>query len=262
MDTKQIDRNKDYYKSLDVSPDATLDEINRQYERLQRLYQPDRIENPEDRAYAVAKLAEIQEAYAALADEKRRSEAGSPVNPDGTNGDATNAGEEVLYCANHPTVETLLRCNRCSKPICIKCAVQTPVGYRCRECVHQQQNVYFNAESTDNLVAFGVGFAVTAVAAPILGLLIGSLGFWGFLVAFFVGSGAGSLLAQIIRRAVGRRRGRQLPTYALIGIVVGVLVGNMALSIVLGAPLLTFIFNLPMLLFTALALGSAYPQLR
>ena len=35
------------------------------------------------------------------------------------------------YCANHPGVETSLRCNKCGKPICAKCAVRTPTGYRC-----------------------------------------------------------------------------------------------------------------------------------
>ncbi|MEN6392186.1 MAG: B-box zinc finger protein, partial [Anaerolineaceae bacterium] len=29
----------------------------------------------------------------------------------------------TLYCTNHPQTETSLRCNRCDKPICTKCAV-------------------------------------------------------------------------------------------------------------------------------------------
>src|SRR6266700_3112765 len=49
---------------------------------------------------------------------------------------------DTLYCANHPTVATSLRCNKCNKPICHKCAVLTPVGYRCRECVRGQQQVF------------------------------------------------------------------------------------------------------------------------
>ena len=75
----------------------------------------------------------------------------------------------VMYCANHPETETLLRCNKCNKPICLKCAVQTPVGYRCRECVRGQQDVYYNATSTDNLIAFGVAFGVVALTTPVIG---------------------------------------------------------------------------------------------
>ena len=47
-----------------------------------------------------------------------------------------------MYCANHPTVETTLRCNRCEKPICAKCAVLTPTGYRCKECIKEQQKIF------------------------------------------------------------------------------------------------------------------------
>ena len=46
---------------------------------------------------------------------------------------------ETLYCANHSSVETLLRCSKCGKPICTRCIVQTPVGARCRECANVQR---------------------------------------------------------------------------------------------------------------------------
>ncbi len=47
-----------------------------------------------------------------------------------------------LYCANHPHRETSLRCNRCEKAICPECAVLTPIGYRCQECVRAQQKTF------------------------------------------------------------------------------------------------------------------------
>jgi hypothetical protein len=170
-----------------------------------------------------------------------------------------SAEPPTLYCANHPNTETLLRCNKCGKPICMKCAVLTDVGYRCKECIRAQQDVYYNATSFDNPIAFGVGFVVTAIGAPIVGLLLGGFGFFGLLIAFFLGSGAGTALAQIIRKAVGRRRGRYLPWFALGGIVLGVLTGNLAMLLFAGVlPLL----SLSMLLFTGLAIATAYPQLR
>ena len=71
-----------------------------------------------------------------------------------------------MYCANHPDVETLLRCNRCGKPICLKCATLTDVGYRCNECIRSVQDTYFNAKSSDNIVAFSWRFLVTAIDGP------------------------------------------------------------------------------------------------
>ncbi|MGC9334733.1 MAG: B-box zinc finger protein, partial [Anaerolineae bacterium] len=64
----------------------------------------------------------------------------------------------VLYCANHPNVETLLRCNRCGKPICTRCAVSTPVGYRCRECVGQQQSSFYPGGTLDYVMGKGTAF--------------------------------------------------------------------------------------------------------
>lgn len=173
------------------------------------------------------------------------------------------AAEGVLFCANHPTVETLLRCNKCGKPICLKCAVQTPVGYRCRECVRQQQDVYFNAAEWDNLIALGVGFLVTLLATPLASAIFAIFGrilFLGIIVALFVGASAGGLLAQIIRRAVGRRRGRALPYFALGGIILGFLLGTMGLSLLLVGAII--IPSIPMLVFAFLAITTAYQILR
>jgi hypothetical protein len=40
-----------------------------------------------------------------------------------------------------PDRETYLRCNRCERHICTSCAVLTPTGYRCKNCVRGAQKV-------------------------------------------------------------------------------------------------------------------------
>lgn len=168
---------------------------------------------------------------------------------------------DTLYCANHPDTETLLRCNKCEKPICMKCAALTDVGYRCKECIRGQQAVYFNAVTMDNPIAFGVGFGVAAVTAPIASLILGSFGFFSFIIAFIGGSSAGSLLAQIIRKAVGRRRGRYLRHFALGGVILGVIVGNAVVGLYLFGYLFA-LFSLVTLVFTGLALATAWQFLK
>ena len=54
-----------------------------------------------------------------------------------------------VFCVNHPKTETLLRCNKCGKPVCIKCVVRTPVGYRCKECLNIQHAGYYTATPMD-----------------------------------------------------------------------------------------------------------------
>lgn len=163
----------------------------------------------------------------------------------------------TVYCANHPDVETLLRCNRCGKPICLKCAVLTDVGYRCKECIRGVQAAYFNALPADNFVAFGVAALIAAIAAPIAGLLLRFTGFFGLILALMMGGGAGSALAQIVRASIGRRRGRYVRYFSLGGIILGVLIG-MFIGLFFGIPP----FNLPLLFFTVLAAIAAYQILR
>ena len=66
----------------------------------------------------------------------------------------TETTTETLYCYVHPTRETALRCNNCNRPICAACAVRTPIGYRCRECVKGQQKAFDTSEWYDYITGF------------------------------------------------------------------------------------------------------------
>ena len=60
----------DFYKTLDVSRNASEREIKKAYRRLAMKYHPDRnTDNPD----AEAKFKDIQEAYAILSDEQKRA---------------------------------------------------------------------------------------------------------------------------------------------------------------------------------------------
>jgi hypothetical protein len=85
---------------------------------------------------------------------------------------------ESHFCYYHPSTPTELRCNKCGKYICVKDAVRTPVGYRCKGCVKEQQDIFFTATPVDYVVA----------AAPI----------------------AGGIIAEGVFRTTGKRRGRYI----------------------------------------------------
>lgn len=122
---------------------------------------------------------------------------------------------EALHCYRHQERETLLRCNRCERPICTACARKTPVGYRCPECVRGQQSVFETARPLDLPLAF----IIAAIGVGIGSGLLSFVGFWGFFVAPVVGG----LLAEAIRRSLRSRRSRHLPLVASIGGALGIL---------------------------------------
>lgn len=107
---------------------------------------------------------------------------------------------EPMYCVNHPDVETYLRCNKCERPICAKCAVRTPVGYRCRDCINAQQQVFYaDFSPVYYLVAAAVALPLSLVAGWIILRLC-----W---FAIFLGPLAGGGIAEAARWAMRRRRG-------------------------------------------------------
>jgi hypothetical protein len=118
-----------------------------------------------------------------------------------------------LYCANHPNTETMLRCNRCEKPICSKCAVQTPTGYRCRECVRGQQKVFETAQWQDLPLAFITSFGLSFLGS----LIAGSMGFFVIFIAPIVGT----ILAEAARFVTRRRRSQRLSQVVAAGAIIG-----------------------------------------
>jgi hypothetical protein len=121
--------------------------------------------------------------------------------------------EPTIYCTYHSTRPTALRCNRCGKPICSSCAVRTPVGYRCKDCVREQQKVFDTASWYDFIVAFAVA-AVVCGAGSILSTIIGYL-------SLFIAAVAGYLAARAVLWAVRRRRHRFLWLAAVAGGIAG-----------------------------------------
>lgn len=131
---------------------------------------------------------------------------------------STDDDDEVkLYCTVHPTIETNLRCNRCGRPMCTRCAVRTPVGYRCRDCVREQQDKFFDAQMLDYMLAGAASLAVSFFAAAFLAR-IG----W-FLIAFFLSPAAGGIIGTLVARLTGKRRGRYTAIVVGAGVIVGAL---------------------------------------
>lgn len=123
--------------------------------------------------------------------------------------------QATLVCYNHPDRETMLRCNRCDRPICTACAVLTPTGYRCKECVRGALKVFDTAQWYDYPLAFSVA-GLLSFAGSYVAQYLG----W-FII--FIGPVAGVIVSEAVRWVVHRRRSRTLWQVALAGTVLGAL---------------------------------------
>ena len=159
-------------------------------------------------------------------------------------------GTEVLFCANHPSRQTHLRCNKCGKPICSSCAQPTPVGYRCPQCIREHQDIYYTARPLDYLLVI----LVTVPLSLLGGWLAMRIGFF----TIFLGAGAGTLIGRIAFWAARRRRGRGMPQLVAAIVVIG--------GILPALPLLIFGgINFGLLwsgVYIFTATGAAYYQMR
>ena len=128
----------------------------------------------------------------------------------------------LTYCYVHPTRETSLRCKRCDRYICTSCAVSTPTGYICKDCMRERQKSFDTAVWYD----FASGFIVSGLlsgVASFLVTLIGGIGFFGFLLVFLGSSAAGGVIAEAVRAVTRRRRSRALFMTVGAGIIIGAL---------------------------------------
>jgi hypothetical protein len=122
-----------------------------------------------------------------------------------------------MFCYRHPTTETWLRCGRCDQPICSKCAVQGPVGSRCRQCGILRNDPL--TSFTPRQLVLGIGASVAAGA--VAGFVSAYIGFFSIVIGYF----AGRFVADAVTRVVGYKRGPVMLTILFGGILLGTALG-------------------------------------
>lgn len=136
----------------------------------------------------------------------------------------TESNSNKLYCTWHPDRETYLRCNRCEKPMCVDCAVKTPTGYRCKECVRGQQKIFETAITQD----YVIGILIALALGYIGGLIATRISFFVIFLAPF----AGGIIAEAVRKVIQRRRSKKLFQAVTAAAVIGGMIS--AIPLLLG----------------------------
>ena len=132
----------------------------------------------------------------------------------------TESTPAALYCYVHPNRETSLRCNNCERPICASCAIRTPTGYRCKECVRGQQQTFNTAEWYDYVIGFVLAAFLSGIASFLVSL-IGNIGFFGWIIVIVGAPTAAGIIAEILRAELRKHRSRNLFSTVDVGFVLG-----------------------------------------
>lgn len=147
-----------------------------------------------------------------------------------------------LACYRHPNRTTSLRCYNCGKPICSSCAVKTPVGYSCPDCIREKEAVFFNATTLDYIIAPAIGLVLSLITGYLVSRFAIGGGFFMYFILLFVGGIAGRFIGQLSKGVIGRRRGRYLPHVMVAMLVLGTAVWLLPILIFNGfASLIAFI---------------------
>jgi hypothetical protein len=142
------------------------------------------------------------------------------LNPGAAVDPAVEGDDGPLYCYRHPKSETYVRCGRCDQPICPKCAVQGPVGFRCRQCGLVKSATI--SSFTPQQLVLGLGASVGGGA--LVGYLGGQIGFYSIFLSFF----AGAFIAEAFVRFAGLKRGPIVRTMLYGGLAAGFALGAAA----------------------------------
>ncbi|HEV8282104.1 MAG TPA: hypothetical protein VGQ02_09615 [Candidatus Limnocylindrales bacterium] len=171
-----------------------------------------------------------------------------------------------LYCYRHPDRETYVRCGRCDQPICMGCAMQGPVGMRCKTCGTPSRDPL--TMMTPQQLALG---GLVAIGAGTIGGFIGIQ--MGFFLALCLGPFAGGFISEAVQRVTGYKRGTRIKALVLGGILAGVLIGA-AIYVQMyfgsyvgeeGAPGMEFLYTTVLtgaLVYVVAAMIGAYSRLR
>ena len=138
--------------------------------------------------------------------------------------------EQPMYCANHPNVETFLRCARCGKPICAKCRVSTPAGFRCFTCANLQVLPTYAVSADYYVKSFLAGDVVAVILGTLMGLFP-AFEFWAALIM-------GIAVPEAVGAAANQKRGPGLQMVAVGAVVFGFVVSRVVMSLPLRIDLL------------------------
>ncbi len=138
----------------------------------------------------------------------------------------------MAECAFHKGVQTNVSCVECGRFICPKDMVDTPVGYKCRECGRSKRPTLGGVKPRQ----YAMGAAAALGSGAAVGLALMLIPFGGF----WLGIIGGLAVGEATRRGAGGHRTWEFAALAAAGAALGVgasfLLGGASILAVLLAP--------------------------
>lgn len=156
---------------------------------------------------------------------------------------------ELDHCYRHPKRETGLHCIQCGKAICAQCAKQSVVGQLCPDCAHERRPPNYQVSVVHMLIAGATSLVVSLFMSYLLVRYLG-YGFFGFFIAFFLGSIVSNFIVRLLDYLMRAKRGRAIQIATGVGIGLGVF------------PLIIYTQSLVLLIFGIVTIGAIIAQLR
>lgn len=117
-------------------------------------------------------------------------------------------------CSFHPGVQTGVSCVECGRYICAKDMIDSPVGYKCRECGRSRRPTLGGVKPRQYLLGAAAGFG----SAAALGLVLVFVPFMSFWLSIIGGIG----VAEATRRGAGGHRTWEFAVIAAVATAAGV----------------------------------------
>jgi hypothetical protein len=99
--------------------------------------------------------------------------------------------------------ESTLLCCKCGEVICPECAVQTPVGFRCRDCANITKLPTFRVATKHYVIAALVGVVLAVAFGLAWAFAVPPMGYLNLIVGPAIGAGIGYLISLSVNRKRG-----------------------------------------------------------
>lgn len=172
-----------YYEILNVSTQASEEEIKEAYRNLAKQYHPDKYRGNPLAHLAEERMKEINEAYEVLKDRAKREKYDRWLQKQHINSNTySTEQQQVLTCHRHKDTPAVAVCQFCGKGLCTDCANAFTIT-ACPECIKANNERYFE-KIKKPLVRDGIAAVIALAFALMTGepkLTIWLLGiYWGW----------------------------------------------------------------------------------